>query len=213
MFARQFAINMMRRAARWRRPGRPRRQFHGERLARALLILASLDADSDAPRVLQHMTEARLAAMLAADPARIGDLMQKFRQAGHLGPGEPLTVHSSLAMVPSPATPREAPNQSTRARADPLSRLIWAPHCHPEGGGAQSRDLLKPFFSGPSKAPRCARRGWTGRTKSGILSDDPAHPPDELFDAARLVDEIDGARGHRRPFVLPMRPSGQESDG
>ena len=36
---------------------------------------------------------------------------------------------------------------------------------------------------------------------------------DELFDAARLVDEIDGARGHRRPFVLPMRPSGQESDG
>ena len=75
-----------------------------------LLILASLDADSDAPRVLEHMTEARLAAMLAADPACIGALMRKFRQAGHLGPGDPLAVHSSVAMVLLPAHFAAGPN-------------------------------------------------------------------------------------------------------
>src|SRR5918993_1437248 len=89
-----------------------------KRLARGLLILASLDADSDEPRVLEHMTEARLASMLAADPACIGALMEKFRQAGHLGPGEPLTVHSSLAMVLLPAHFATAPNPF-----DALSRL------------------------------------------------------------------------------------------
>ena len=74
MFARQFAINMMRRAARLEEDQVDRVVNSTEkRLARALLILASLDADSDAPRVLEHMTEARLAAMLAADPACIGD--------------------------------------------------------------------------------------------------------------------------------------------
>ena len=34
----------------------------------------------------------------------------KFRQAGHLGPGEPLTVHSSLAMVLLPAHFAAGPN-------------------------------------------------------------------------------------------------------
>ena len=104
MFARQFAIHMMRRAARLEEDQVDRVVNSTEkRLARALLILASLDADSDAPRVLEHMTDARLASMLAADPACIGALMRKFRQAGHLGPGEPLSVHSSLAMVLLPA--------------------------------------------------------------------------------------------------------------
>ena len=111
MFARQFAIHMMRRAARLEEDQVDRVVNSTEkRLARALLILASLDADSDAPRVLQHMTDARLAAMLAADPACIGELMRKFRRAGHLGPGEPLTVHSSLAMVLLPAHFAASPN-------------------------------------------------------------------------------------------------------
>jgi hypothetical protein len=48
--------------------------------------------------------------MLTADPACIGELMRKFRQAGHLGPGEPLTVHSSLAMVLLPAHFAAGPN-------------------------------------------------------------------------------------------------------
>ncbi len=103
-FARQFAIHMMRRAARLEEDQVDRVVNSTEkRLARALLILASLDADSEEPRVLEHMTDARLAAMLAADPACIGALMRKFRQAGHLGSGEPVTVHSSLAMVLLPA--------------------------------------------------------------------------------------------------------------
>lgn len=119
MFARQFAIHMMRRAARLEEDQVDRVVNSTEkRLARALLILASLDAESDEPRVLVHMTEARLAAMLAAAPARIGELMQKFRQAGHLGPGEPLTVNSSLAMVLLPAHFAAGPNQF-----DALARL------------------------------------------------------------------------------------------
>jgi CRP/FNR family transcriptional regulator, cyclic AMP receptor protein len=119
MFARQFAMHMMRRAARLEEDQVDRVVNSTEkRLARALLILASLDADSDEPRVLEHMTEARLAAMLAADPACIGELMRKFRQAGHLGPREPLTVHSSLAMVLLPAHLAAGPNPF-----DGLSRL------------------------------------------------------------------------------------------
>jgi CRP-like cAMP-binding protein len=111
VFARQFAIHMMRRAARLEEDQVDRVVNSTEkRLARALLILASLDADSDEPRVLEHMTDARLAAMLTADPACIGELMRKFRQAGHLGPGEPLTVHSSLAMVLLPAHFAAGPN-------------------------------------------------------------------------------------------------------
>lgn len=111
MFARQFAIHMMRRAARLEEDQVDRVVNSTEkRLARVLLILASLDAGSDAPRVLEHMTDARLASMLAADPACIGVLMEKFRQAGHLGPGEPLTVHSSLAMVLLPAHFAAGPN-------------------------------------------------------------------------------------------------------
>jgi CRP/FNR family cyclic AMP-dependent transcriptional regulator len=111
MFARQFAIHMMRRVARLEEDQVDRVVNSTEkRLARALLILASLDTDSDAPRVLEHMTDARLASMLAADPACIGALMEKFRQAGHLGPGEPLTVHSSLTMVLLPAHFAAGPN-------------------------------------------------------------------------------------------------------
>ena len=103
-FARQLAIHMMRRAAKLEEEHIDRVVNSLEkRLARALLILASLDAESDEPGVLEHMTEARLASMLAADPSCIGKLMQKFRQAGHLGPGEPLTAQSSLVTVLLPA--------------------------------------------------------------------------------------------------------------
>ena len=150
MFARQFAINMMRRAARLEEDQVDRVVNSTEkRLARALLILASLDADSDGPRALEHMTEARLAAMLAADPGRIGELMEKFRQAGHLGPGEPLTVHSSLAMVLLPAHFAAGPNQfDVLARLRDLSRRSRA-RCHPE----RSEGPLPVA----SKAPRFAR--------------------------------------------------------
>ena len=103
-FARQFAMHMMRRAARLEedqidRATNPLKK----RLARTLLILAGLDAQSDDGRVLERMTDATLARMLAADPRCIRELLQEFRQAGQLGPDDPLTVYSSLVNVLLPA--------------------------------------------------------------------------------------------------------------
>jgi CRP/FNR family transcriptional regulator, cyclic AMP receptor protein len=99
-FARQFAMHMMRRAARLEedqidRTTNPLKK----RLARTLLILAGLDAETDDGRVLERITDTTLAKMLAADPRCIGKLLQEFRQAGHLGPDDPLTVYSSLVNV------------------------------------------------------------------------------------------------------------------
>jgi CRP-like cAMP-binding protein len=70
-----------------------------KRLARTLLILAALDAESEEGRVLDRITEATLGSMLTADPRCISQLLQEFRQAGQLGPGEPITVYSSLVNV------------------------------------------------------------------------------------------------------------------
>jgi CRP/FNR family transcriptional regulator, cyclic AMP receptor protein len=103
-FARQFAMHMMRRGARLEedqidRATNPLKK----RLARTLLILAGLDAQSDDGRVLERMTDATLARMLAADPRCIRELLQEFRQAGQLGPDDPLTVYSSLVNVLLPA--------------------------------------------------------------------------------------------------------------
>jgi CRP/FNR family cyclic AMP-dependent transcriptional regulator len=99
-FARQFMMHMMRRAARLEedqidRATNPLKK----RLARTLLILAGIDAESDDGRVLERITDATLARMLAADPRCIRELLQEFRQAGHLGPDDPLTVYSSLVNV------------------------------------------------------------------------------------------------------------------
>jgi CRP-like cAMP-binding protein len=102
-FARQFAMHMMRRAARLEedridRAVNPLRK----RLARTLLILASLDAEYTQGRVLERVTEAMLAGLLTADPRCIGKLLQEFRQVGHLR-CDPLAVHSSLVNVLLPA--------------------------------------------------------------------------------------------------------------
>jgi CRP-like cAMP-binding protein len=99
-FARHFAVHMLRRTAVLEEEQIDRVVNSTEkRLARMLLILGSLDVESESPRVMARITETKLARMLAADPLCIRKFVQKFRRAGHLGPGEPLTVHSSLANV------------------------------------------------------------------------------------------------------------------
>jgi CRP-like cAMP-binding protein len=110
-FARDFAMHMMRRVAGLEEDQIDRAVNSLERrLARALLILASFDAESREPRVLAHMTEAALARMLAAEPSCVGKLLQAFRQAGHVGAGQPLTVYSSLVRVLLPAHLAEMPS-------------------------------------------------------------------------------------------------------
>jgi CRP/FNR family transcriptional regulator, cyclic AMP receptor protein len=104
-FAQQFAMHMMQRVARLEEDQIDRAiNPLKKRLARTLLILAALDAESEEGRVLDCITDATLARMVGADPRCIGKLLQEFRQAGHLGPGDPLFVYSSLVSVLLPAT-------------------------------------------------------------------------------------------------------------
>lgn len=119
-FARQFAVQMMRRAAALEEEQVDRVVNSLEkRLARALLILASVDAESDEARVLERMTCSTLAGMLATDPSCIQDLLHEFRRAGHVAPDDPLSVRSSLVKVLLPAHLADAPG--------PLDGLADAP--------------------------------------------------------------------------------------
>lgn len=96
-FTRHMALHMMRRTARLEED-----QIDlainslRKRLARTLLLLASLDVDTDEAHVLDRMTTATLARMLSADPRCIGKLLQEFRQAGYLARDSRLIVRSSL---------------------------------------------------------------------------------------------------------------------
>ena len=56
-------------------------------LARALLVLASMDEEGHGPSVL------------TATRPRISELMSKFRRLGYIGASGPLRVHSSLVDV------------------------------------------------------------------------------------------------------------------
>ncbi len=121
LFARHFALHMMRRVASLEEEQIDRAVNSIEkRLARTLLILASLDADSDAASVLERITDVMLAKILAAEPSCIRKLLQKFRGDGHLGPGEALAVHSSLARVLLPAPLAETPSPF-----DEVAGLRW----------------------------------------------------------------------------------------
>lgn len=104
LFAQYFALHMMRRASALEEEQIDRAVNSVEkRLARLLLILASLDAGGDGTPMLGRFTEAMLAGMLAAAPSCIARLLHQFRTSGHLGGGETLTVHSSLVRVLLPA--------------------------------------------------------------------------------------------------------------
>lgn len=99
-FAAFFARQMMRRAAELEEEQVDRvANSTRKRLARLLLILASLGPDGNEDSVLQRVSEHMLAQILTVDPSSIHTLLHEFRRAGYLGEGEALTVRSSLVEV------------------------------------------------------------------------------------------------------------------
>jgi CRP/FNR family cyclic AMP-dependent transcriptional regulator len=69
------------------------------RLARALLVLASMDDESHGPSVLTAINQQTLAEIVGSTRPRINELMSKFRRLGYISAGGPLKVHSSLVDV------------------------------------------------------------------------------------------------------------------
>jgi CRP-like cAMP-binding protein len=66
------------------------------RLARALLVLASMDEGGRGPSVLSAISQQTLAEIVGSTRPRINELMSKFRRRGYISPSGPLKVHSSL---------------------------------------------------------------------------------------------------------------------
>ena len=79
-----------------------------KRLARLLLILATLGPEGNEGSVLQRISEDMLAQILTTEPCSIHTLLQDFRSAGYLGEGHVLTVRSSLVevLLPQEGAPR-----------------------------------------------------------------------------------------------------------
>ena len=70
-----------------------------KRLARALLLLAGIDSDSDSQPVLDHITHQTLAEVVGTTRPQISQCLSRFRQRGFISERGPLRVHSSLAQV------------------------------------------------------------------------------------------------------------------
>jgi CRP-like cAMP-binding protein len=69
------------------------------RLARALLVLASMDEHGHGPSVLTAINQQTLAEIVGSTRPRINELMSKFRRLGYISASGPLRVHSSLVDV------------------------------------------------------------------------------------------------------------------
>jgi CRP/FNR family transcriptional regulator, cyclic AMP receptor protein len=69
------------------------------RLARALLVLASMDEDGRAQPVLAAINQQTLAEIVGSTRPRINELLSKFRRLGYISPSGALKVHSSLVNV------------------------------------------------------------------------------------------------------------------
>ena len=69
------------------------------RLARALLVLASMDEEGHGPSVLTAINQQTLAEIVGSTRPRISELMSKFRRLGYISASGPLRVHSSLVDV------------------------------------------------------------------------------------------------------------------
>ena len=67
------------------------------RLARALLVLASMDRHAQS--VLAAINQQTLAEIVGSTRPRINELLSKFRRLGYISPSGPLRVHSSLVNV------------------------------------------------------------------------------------------------------------------
>jgi CRP-like cAMP-binding protein len=69
------------------------------RLARALLVLASMDENGQAQSVLAAINQQTLAEIVGSTRPRISEMMSKFRRLGYISASGPLKVHSSLVNV------------------------------------------------------------------------------------------------------------------
>ena len=98
--SRYFTAHMVRRLARAEEDLMDLRVNYMERrLARALLVLASMDEGGRAQSVLAAINQQTLAEIVGSTRPRINELMSKFRRLGYISPGGPLRVHSSLVNV------------------------------------------------------------------------------------------------------------------
>lgn len=98
--SRYFTAHMVRRLARAEEDLMDLRVNSMERrLARALLVLASMDEDGRAQSVLAAINQQTLAEIVGSTRPRINELLSKFRRLGYISPSGPLRVHSSLVNV------------------------------------------------------------------------------------------------------------------
>jgi CRP/FNR family cyclic AMP-dependent transcriptional regulator len=98
--SRFFTAHMVRRLARAEEDLMDLRVNSMERrLARALLVLASMDEEGRAQSVLTAINQQTLAEIVGSTRPRINELLSKFRRLGYISPGGPLRVHSSLVNV------------------------------------------------------------------------------------------------------------------
>lgn len=97
-FAQRFGIHLVRRVARIEEDLIDL-QFNSteKRLARALLLLASLDDESQL--VLSGINQQMLAEIVGTTRPRISQFIGRFRKRGFVSGRLPLRVHSSLAQV------------------------------------------------------------------------------------------------------------------
>jgi len=98
--SRYFAAHMIRRLARAEEDLMDLRVNSVERrLARALLVLASMDEGGQAQSVLAAINQQTLAEIVGSTRPRISEMMSKFRRRGYISASGPLKVHSSLVNV------------------------------------------------------------------------------------------------------------------
>ena len=98
--SRYFTAHMIRRLARAEEDLMDLRVNSVERrLARALLVLASMDEGGQAQSVLAAINQQTLAEIVGSTRPRISEMMSKFRRRGYISASGPLKVHSSLVNV------------------------------------------------------------------------------------------------------------------
>jgi CRP/FNR family cyclic AMP-dependent transcriptional regulator len=98
--SRYFTAHMIRRLARAEEDLMDLRVNSVERrLARALLVLASMDEGGQTQSVLAAINQQTLAEIVGSTRPRISEMMGKFRRRGYISASGPLKVHSSLVNV------------------------------------------------------------------------------------------------------------------
>jgi CRP-like cAMP-binding protein len=98
--SRYFTAHMIRRLARADEDLMDLRVSSVERrLARALLVLASMEEGGQAQSVLAAINQQTLAGIVGSTRPRISEVMSKFRRRGYISATGPLKIHSSLVNV------------------------------------------------------------------------------------------------------------------